>query len=237
MPSVLLVHGDAQVRASVAHALGRQGCEVHASAEARAGFEAVLSHGFDLIVWDARLAVLDGESVPGLLRATGFDGPVLALWTPDQGPGQESGQGGSDLADFLAQVCWREGAESDGVAALCAHLPAPTPSRWDGLTFESLAGFDQLQKRYLARLPAQLADLQTACAGQDWAALRRLAHALKGTAACFGLPEVSAAAEVVEAGCAQDDRQLIHNGLAQLQAWTLADQETGSSTRSEGSLA
>lgn len=238
MPSVLLMHGDAGTRDSLAAHLVQRGCQLSLHAGVRSGFDAVLSDAHDLIVWDGHDAVLDGEAVPALLRSAGYEGPILA-WLSAVAPRHDEVDW--TQRGFGGHVVWPSGGghqvHHPGLDVIESILSAKPASRWDGLTFESMAGFDLLQQRFLSRLSGQMADMQAACAAQDWPTLTHLAHALKGAAGCFGLPRVSDAAMHLERSAKQGDAALAHYWLLNLDQAIPSPFGAGVSTCSNGSLA
>lgn len=224
MPSVLLVHGDARTRDSVALALSEMGWQTTVCADAASGWTAVLQDAFDLMLWDAAQTTIEGDALSTLLTASGHQGPVWTLTTSDLSedafvhPDGERGLSGRLIWSGQIDEAWRQ--------ALAPLLPedgdAPSgsagSSRWEGLTFEALPGFERLLARYRQRLPGQMADICAAWRQHDRASLQHLAHALKGTAECFGLPEVSRLAAQIEHTAAQGEAAVVASWIGQLDA-------------------
>lgn len=215
MPSVLLVHDDASTRGSVVQALRAMGFQVTAQPDAVAGWTEILQDAFDLILWDAAQLRIEGEGLPSLLEAAGQQVPAYALTVP--GPHgadralDETSRAGMDLLTWSGQVdeAWRQ--------VLSPLLPQDgPPSRWEGLTFDALPGFERLLARYRQRLPGQMAEIRAAWTQQDRVSLQHLAHALKGTAECFGLPEVSRLAAQIEHTAAQGASAVVDAWVGQL---------------------
>jgi HPt (histidine-containing phosphotransfer) domain-containing protein len=75
----------------------------------------------------------------------------------------------------------------------CAS-PAPIYS-----TLGSDEDLGELVEMFVAEMPARLADMSQACAGQDWERLQRLAHQLKGSAGSYGFDDVTPLASRLEA--------------------------------------
>ena len=217
MPSVLLVHGDVCTRDSVAQALSAMGLQVTVQPDAACGWTAVLQDAYDLILWDAAQTQIDGDDVSALLEASGHHGPVWAL------AAQVQHVDPAMLSELERGLCGRltwSGQIDDGWRqALAPLLPQRSaPSRWEGLTFEALPGFERLLARYRQRLPGQMADIRAAWTQQDRASLQHLAHALKGTAECFGLPEVSRLAAQIEHTAEQGEAAVVASWIGQLDA-------------------
>ncbi|MDE2000440.1 MAG: Hpt domain-containing protein [Burkholderiales bacterium] len=194
MAVVLLVHEDTAARDCLAAILGAQGHTLNWQVAPQAALDEVLSASIDLVVVAEACATLAGDSLASVLRSAGYAEKVVQLYVP-------SGKvlSPDDLADEVDAVVIDPGDSiPDWESFLKAHLPTAAPGRWDHLTFESLAGFDRLKARFYERLPAQLEAIRASSEGHDWPALGRHAHALKGSAACYGLPDVSSLAQKVE---------------------------------------
>lgn len=190
MPSVLLAHANPLTRENAAPALIEAGHTCLVVADGRAAFDAALVHFFDVIVLDVALARLDGESLPELIKATGWGGHCVSLLTKDElAADLPAGFSGQVRADVPGCTQW--------VAQLAPYLPK-TGDRYADLTFESLKGFDRLSQRYRERLPKVLADLQAACDAGHWPDVQRRAHAIKGGAACFGFDQLTQLAAQLE---------------------------------------
>lgn len=190
MPSVLLAHANPLTRENAAPALIEAGHTCLVVSDGRAAFDAALAHFFDVIVLDVALARLDGESLPELIKATGWGGHCLSLLTKTELA--------SDLpAGFSGQVHVDAPGGAEWVTQLAPYLPKPD-DRYADLTFESLKGFDRLSQRYRERLPKVLADLGLACDAGNWPDVQRRAHAIKGGAACFGFTQLTQLAAQLE---------------------------------------
>lgn len=190
MPSVLLAHANPLTRSNAAPELIQAGHTCLVVADGRAAFDAALAHSFDLVVLDVALARLDGESLPELIKATGWGGHCISLLTKSDGDAALP-------AGFSGQVHINEPGGTEWVAQLAPYLPK-TDDRYADLTFESLKGFDRLSQRYRERLPQVLADLKVACDAGNWPDVQRRAHAIKGGAACFGLDQLTQLAAQLE---------------------------------------
>lgn len=68
--------------------------------------------------------------------------------------------------------------------------------------------FKELVEYFVGELPNRIRDLEQACDSGDTAALRTLAHQLKGCAPNFGFPEVGKLAAGIEAQIGQNDNAL-----------------------------
>ena len=162
--------------------------------------ELALAGGFDLILMDMQMPVMDGVQAAGLLRAAGFGAPIVAL-TANVMPEDvqrylRAGCSGcvgkpidfSELGGLLAQLL----GQADRAIAAPARI-------------EQLAGYGALCADFSGALPARLAQLSAHIGAQAWREAEALAHQLKGSAASFGYPGVTLGAGAVEMAAARAD--------------------------------
>ncbi len=76
---LLVVEDDTSILQGLALALGRQGYEVHAAADGRAGLDLARRGGWDLIVLDIMLPQVNGYEILADLRAAGDETPVMVV--------------------------------------------------------------------------------------------------------------------------------------------------------------
>jgi HPt (histidine-containing phosphotransfer) domain-containing protein len=79
------------------------------------------------------------------------------------------------------------------------------------------AELEAMTARFVQTLPGQMAELEQNCQQSDWSAARYQAHALKGTAALFGLTDLSLLASELE-------QQLLHSETIQPETKTTVQQ-------------
>lgn len=211
MPSVLLAHANPLTRENAAPALIEAGHTCLVVSDSRAAFDATLAHLFDVIVLDVALSRLDGESLPELIKATGWSGRCVSFLTRSDAQATQV-----ELpAGFCGQVHAQTPADIEWVAQLGPYLPQ-SDDRHADLTFESLKGFDRLSQRYRERLPKVLADLDAACLAGNWPDVQRRAHAIKGGAACFGFEQLTQLAARLEQSVVRGTTEDASDLLAQM---------------------
>jgi signal transduction histidine kinase/CheY-like chemotaxis protein len=169
--------------------------------EAAHGEEAcalVRGGGIDLVLMDMHMPVMDGPQAVATLRAEGFRLPIHAC-SADVMP--------EEVERFIALGC--DGALAKPIdrgalyRVLARHLreaaaaaPAADPMA---------AALQAIRARFIGAAPAEREALAGALASGDTAALRKLAHRLKGSAGTFGFVDISAAAAALETALADDD--------------------------------
>ncbi len=90
------------------------------------------------------------------------------------------------------------------------RAPNPSPDQLPPLTseFAGDAELTELVEFFVAEMDARIGDLKSALDAQDLAALRRLAHQLKGAAGGYGFPVIGDAAAEVERSIQGDEADL-----------------------------
>ena len=175
--------------------------------------ELALDGGFDLILMDMQMPVMDGVQATGVLRAAGFGAPIVAL-TANVMPADvqrylRAGCTGcigkpidfSELGDLLAQLLGQAG------------MPTAAPAR-----IEQVAGYAALCANFSGALAARLTQLATHIGAQAWSEAVALAHQLKGSAGSFGYPGVTRGAGDIEMAAVRADGPAARAAFARLLA-------------------
>jgi CheY-like chemotaxis protein/nitrogen-specific signal transduction histidine kinase len=219
-PLRILVAEDNRVNRLVAtRILQRQGHAVEAVEDGEAALAAVRDGGFDVVLMDVMMPVMDGlqatrairalpapaghVTVIGLTatasrdseaacRAAGMDGFALKPITPEC------------LADQIARVCGGAAAPSAVPAeAAGAEAGAIDPAALDKLDAALGAGTAaDIVAVFLSDVPARLDRMHALAARGAADSLAREAHALAGSAGTLGLRALAAAARALETGLA-----------------------------------
>jgi HPt (histidine-containing phosphotransfer) domain-containing protein len=142
---------------------------------------------------DMQMPVMNGLEATELLRQTGFTGPIYALTaSTDKADIDQAIQAGCEghlNKPIEKDVLFKTLAER---LSPQEHEPAADASGRD----------DEMQElidMFVQGLPDYLSRLQQAEADQDLSTLQDLAHQLKGSAASFGFPDITAQAKTLEA--------------------------------------
>jgi CheY-like chemotaxis protein len=159
---------------------------------------------FDLILMDMQMPVMDGFEAAATLRQEQIETPIVALTAYAMASDRDRCLA-SGCTDYLAKPVLRSEL-IDKIAEILAMQPGvvasePTPPAQktagpgnDRLDVAADPGFAPLREQYLRSLRRYLKDLGDAESEGDRNRLRTLTHRLKGTAASYGFPEISAAA-------------------------------------------
>lgn len=162
---------------------------------------------YDLILMDIQMPVMDGLKATRRLRRAGWKGPVVAL-TAHAAPTnrQECLAAGCD--DYLTKPITSRAFLKTVARHLGQQLPSNALDRPDSPTTKSPGLMDspfisheekaELLAQFVAELPRRMTRMKEASTTGDLATLQHSAHQLKGSAAVYGLTEVSETARRIE---------------------------------------
>jgi signal transduction histidine kinase/HPt (histidine-containing phosphotransfer) domain-containing protein len=224
-PLRVLVAEDNRVNRLVAtRVLQRQGHDVQAVEDGAAALAAVRGGGFDLVLMDVMMPVMDGLRATRAIRALPAPagrvtviGLTASASRDSEAACRDAGMDGfapkpitpERLSDEIARVCGAPAAPSGPPAeAPDAASPVADPGAIDPAALEQLdaalgAGTAaDIVTVFLADVPARLGRMRAAATGGAADALAREAHALAGSAGTLGLRALAAAARALETGLA-----------------------------------
>ncbi len=194
---ILLAEDQKDTRQLLIRMLQHAGLEVTAVENGQQLVETALTGDFDLILSDIQMPKMDGIAAIALLRAAGIDTPCVAL-TANTMTHEVQTYLAAGFATHLAKP-----VDRNKFAAVLNHFLGGQHHRQQlQLPKAELAA---MTRRFVQTLPEQMAALSKNCQQADWPAARYQAHALKGTAALFGLTDLSLLASELEQQLLLDD--------------------------------
>ncbi|MBY6068412.1 response regulator [Leisingera aquaemixtae] len=226
--NVLLVEDNEINRHVAREMLTAQGHFVTEAHNGREAVEMAEETGFDLILMDISMPVMDGRSAARAIRKGGgasARAPIIAVTANAMAEEQEAFLK-DGMNDVLTKPLTRE-----GLLQLIADHPSPAPPAPEGaalrsqqlIELEETVGAEALKpllNRFAAEMEAFLKSLEN---GQDLAANETAveAHWIAGSAATFGLPELRSALIRLEKAALSQERQAAEDALSPLRnAWT-----------------
>lgn len=177
--------------------LRRLGMQVEFGANGAEGVQKALGTGFDVVLMDLQMPVLDGLAATRQLREQGYRGAIIGL-TADP----ESKE--SDL--FLlagCNLCLAKPLDTPTLAqalSTCMHPPQSQPIDEEPLAseFAEEEGILPLVKSYLESLEEMLAELSQAVKTGDYATATQIAHKIKGSGGMYGYTSITETAAALE---------------------------------------
>ena len=188
---VLIADDVPDNRVLISSKLKKYGLEVMAVGDGTRAVEEALAGDFDLVLMDLNMPNMNGEDATNLLRASGFQEPIVALTAEDDSNTiQRLLANGFDghLLKPLDEQALQETLES----YLTDMDDTKSSEVFDDPEFQALV------ENYVGGLGHYTEQLADAMKQQDWEALRGLAHQLKGSGGSFGFEGISATARDLE---------------------------------------
>jgi PAS domain S-box-containing protein len=213
---ILVVEDNATNREVLLAQLSMLGYRAAAAENGAEAVEAVAATGYDLVLMDCQMPVMDGfEATLHIRELNHSDIPIVAI-TADAMPADRDRCLQAGMNDYLAKPVELQRL-SDALAkwlpARAGSTPAPPPAERAGAPQTAVAfNQDALLRRlmgdrrlagaalqsFLADCPLRLHRLRQRIAAADGSGVRSLAHALKGGAASVAAEALHGLAEAIE---------------------------------------
>ncbi len=206
---VLVVDDGAENRELVSLVLSQQGLWVEEAEDGRVAVEMARKGGFDLILMDMQMPVMDGYAATRTIRAAGLRVPIVALTANAMhGFEAEMKQAGCDLyltkpididvlVSAIASLLGGTKIEAAGAAA-----PAPGAAQAAPAITSRLAGDKRLVPivhKFLRKLHERLSEVPELEARNDYREIANFAHWLRGSAGSMGYDAFTTPAAALEA--------------------------------------
>jgi CheY-like chemotaxis protein/CHASE3 domain sensor protein/HPt (histidine-containing phosphotransfer) domain-containing protein len=194
---VLLAEDNRDLQKVIKFYLQTAGAEVTIVSDGQLAYDQALlalkgKKPFDLILMDVQMPQTGGRAATILLRDAGYTHPIVAL-TANATDQERSRCFAAGCNGFLAKPVDQEEFLRTMRRYLRPRVPSPAASN-DQLDVSIDSEFAALRESFQAEIPSRIAEIATAVSGNNFNRIADLTHQLKGTAGCYGLSTICAAA-------------------------------------------
>jgi CheY-like chemotaxis protein/HPt (histidine-containing phosphotransfer) domain-containing protein len=199
---VLLAEDNKDMQRVLMYFLKRAGLQVEIVENGSFVVQKWLEGGFDVILMDMQMPVLDGYDATRHLRQAGYQGPIIAL-TAHAMLGDREKYISCGLTDYLTKPVQVQNL----FAAIARYLPVgktqqrPDPvsscegvrpiTKSETIAFTEKKGFDSLINQYTRNLPRQFQAIREALEIGNFPLLSSLAHQTTGAAGMYGFTNLA----------------------------------------------
>ena len=179
---VLVVEDNGDIRYLLCAHLDRLGVRYRMEQDGFAAVQAALGGGFDLVLMDLEMPVMDGYEAAHVLRENGYAGPIVAMTSHVEGPSTERARNeGCDAV--TAKPLRAEQMENllhKYLNLSSAGKPAPLEREMAALT-----------TKYLEQCRRDVVTLRQGLAAGQFDVVRGIAHRLRGAGGLYGFDEIT----------------------------------------------
>ncbi|MFT5163897.1 MAG: signal transduction histidine kinase/DNA-binding response OmpR family regulator, partial [Alteromonadaceae bacterium] len=190
--------------------LEKMGLTVTGTRNGKEAIEAYLTEDFDLILLDIQMPIMDGLETLDMLTSISNSIPVIAL-TANAMKHEVDEYLRVGFDDHLAKPIERK----PFIAKISHYLGQSSDLIEIELSQEEL---NELQQQFEDNLPDYLSSVALNFQNEDWGALQRDAHSLKGAASTLGYSELSELAALLEEKLKADDISRLPQDISRLLA-------------------
>lgn len=182
---VLVVEDNEMNQLLIGQNLNAAGINFDIENNGEEGYQAALAGDYDLILMDIQMPVMDGKEAIGILRAVGFNSPIIAL-TANVMP--------EDVAEYKQlgfNTHLAKPIERDRFYGCLAKFLQQASDKDDIQDIQSLDVFADVKAKFLEQLPGYRESLVEALQNSDQKTAESVLHQLKGLCGNFDMPELT----------------------------------------------
>ncbi len=219
---ILLAEDSPDIQRLIQLVVARTGAELYIVENGQQATEQALRQPFDLILMDIQMPVMDGIEATERLRRAGYRGPIVALTAHAMKQDEERCRA-AGVDAYLTKPLIVD-RFYDTLRHYLPHL-APTPPAEDVVVPRDIPQdladdpvYLELVDRFIAKLPPQIALIETALVEKDWEQFQSITHQLKGAGGGFGFPDITTQTGELNVQCIEGKYELLEAGVQRLAA-------------------
>jgi CheY-like chemotaxis protein len=151
-------------------------------------------HGYDVVLMDMHMPVMDGYQATATLRQAGYARPIIAV-TANAGAEDRAKAMAAGCSDYLTKPISKQVLLTTCAAHLKVACPvavaAANPTAPLSSSFANDARVAKVLDRFVARLPERVNQIRQCLDGGNLEALRQAVHNLKGAGSGYGFAALS----------------------------------------------
>ena len=179
---VLVAEDNGDIRYLLSAHLDRLGVQYKMEHDGFAAVQAALGGGFDLVLMDLEMPVMDGFEAAHVLRENGYTGPIVAMTSHVEGPATERAR--NEGCDAVTAKPLRGDQMESLLHKYLNFAPAGEPAP---LEREK----EVLTAKYLEQCRRDVATLRQGLAAGKFETISGIAHRLRGAGGFYGFDEIT----------------------------------------------
>lgn len=236
----LVVDDGPENRELLSVVLGDLGIAITTAENGKEGLDEALKGGYDVVLMDIQMPVMDGYEAVAAMRSGGITLPIVAL-TANAMKGYEQKVISAGFSHYMTKPIDLDrltnlladllGGTYVEVEAVVPELQAAAPavlnttsdseiSVAEGPIYSTMAQqnpkFEAIARQFVGRLEEQLATMQQCLDERDFDALAKLAHWLKGSGGTVGFAEFAEPARALELAAKDEDAESAQSRLTDI---------------------
>ncbi len=213
---VLLVEDNPDNQRLISYYLRKLGANVAIAENGKKGLDMALRDGYDVVLMDMQMPIIDGVEATTRLRGLGYNKPIIAL-TANVMKDDVAEYEHAGCDDFLSKPVDR----SRFIEVITKYLDLRNESNSrGGAIFSTLLADDielaDLVLKFSKKLPGIVRDIELAAERRDWKRLGELTHDLKSVGGGYGYDQLSETATCIDKAMNRNDQADVFRLITEL---------------------
>jgi len=223
---ILLAEDSEDNRFLVQAYLSSKAYKLTFAANGQEAVDCFLNGRFDVILMDVQMPIMDGLAATAKIRAlekersrkpTAIFALTANALVEDSQRSHDAGCDGH-LAKPISKDRLIAAIESVRGALVAPENRSPTNgTNGHGYVIEIPEGFETISRKYIQKHLESIAQIRTCLADRSMDELRKMGHNIKGTAASYGFPDLTALGAAIESAAKASDLQQMEANITRME--------------------